>query len=384
MDELPAAVEQARRARSGVSRSPRRPRAGAVWRRIRSRFRGRVPARDIAVFARQFATMIQSGLSLAPSLGVLAEQAGNRRLAAVVREVRYDIEAGRTLAGALGEHPAVFNRLFVGMVAAGEAGGVLDTVLARLADSLERTDRLSRKVRGALVYPAVVLLVAACALVVLLEFVIPTFQELFAASDLPLPLPTRLVIGFSDNLRAYWWLPALLAAAAWIGLGRFRATPRGRLALDRAVLASPIVGSLCLKMAMVRFARTLGTLVASGVAILEALEITAASTGNRVVHDAVMNSRTSIAGGDTIAEPLRASGVFPPMVLQMIHVGEQTGGLDEMLAKIADFYDDEAGRSIEALLAAFEPAMVTLLGVVVGGMIVSMYLPIFDMINVVR
>ena len=340
--------------------------------------------RDIVVFARQFATMIQSGLPLAPSLGVLAEQTGNRRLAAVVGQVRYDIEAGRTLAGALGEHPAVFNQLFVSMVAAGEAGGVLDTVLARLADSLEKTDKLVRKVRGALIYPAVVLVVAALALLVLLEFVIPTFQEMFAASDLPLPLPTRLVIGLSEQLRALWWLPALIAVGAWIGVRRARATPRGRLVLDRVALAVPIAGQVRLKMVMARFTRTLGTLVASGVAILEALEITAAGTGNRVVHDAVMNARASIAAGHTIAEPLRESGVFPPMVVQMIHVGEQTGGLDEMLAKIADFHDDEVGRSVEALLAMFEPAVVTLLGIVVGGMIVSMYLPVFDMINVVR
>ena len=367
-----------------VSRPHRRPVGREGWRRILTRFGGRVPVRDIAVFARQFATMIQSGLPLAPSLGVLAEQGGNRTLARVVREVRYDIEGGRTLAGALGEHRAVFNQLFVSMVAAGEAGGVLDTVLTRLADALERADRLSRKVRGALIYPAVVVVVATCALLVLLEFVIPTFQEMFAASDLPLPLPTRLVIGLSESLRAYWWLPPLFAAGAWIGLRRVRASPRGRLALDRVLLASPVVGPLCLKMGIARFARTLGTLVGSGVAILEALQITAASTGNRVLDDAVMNSRTSIAGGDTIVEPLRVSGVFPPMVLQMIHVGEQTGGLDEMLAKIADFYDDEVGRSVEALLAVFEPAMVTLLGIVVGGMIVSMYLPIFDMINVVR
>ena len=383
MDELPPALRRARKAR-GAYGPHRRAVAREGWRRIRARLRGRVPARDIAVFARQFATMIQSGLPLAPSLGVLAEQAHNRTLSAVVRDVRYDVEAGRTLAGALGEHPAAFNQLLVGTVAAGEAGGVLDTVLARLADSLERTDRLSRKVRGALIYPAVVLLVAACALLVLLEFVIPTFQEMFAASDLPLPLPTRLVIGISEGLRAYWWLPPFLAVGAWIGLGRARATPRGRLFLDSALLASPVVGPLFLKMGMVRFARTLGTLVASGVAILEALEITAASTGNRVLHDAVINARASIAGGQTIVEPLRASGVFPPMVLQMIHVGEQTGGLDEMLAKIADFYDDEVGRAVEGLLAAFEPAMVTLLGIVVGGMIVSMYLPIFDMINVIR
>ncbi len=339
--------------------------------------------RDVVVFARQFATMIQSGLPLVPSLGVLAEQTGNRKLTAVVGEVRHDIESGRTLAGALGEHPAVFNQLFVSMVSAGEAGGVLDTVLARLADSLEKTDSLVRKVRGALVYPAVVLVVSAFAVLVLLEFVIPTFQEMFAAADIPLPLPTRIVIGLSEGMRAYWWLPALSAVGAWVGLRRARSTPAGRLVLDRVVLALPVVGKLHLKMMVARFTRTLGTLVGSGVAILEALEITASGTGNRVVHDAVMSARTSIAGGQTIAEPLRESGVFPPMVVQMIHVGEQTGGLDEMLAKIADFYDDEVGRSVEGLLAGFEPAMVTLLGIVVGGMIVSMYLPIFDMINVV-
>ena len=362
----------------------RRPAARSRWRRLLSRFQGRVPMRDIVVFARQFATMIQSGLPLVPSLRVLAEQTANRRLAAVVGEVRHDVEAGRTLAGALGEHPAVFSRLFVSMVTAGEAGGVLDTVLARLADSLEKSDSLARKVRGALVYPAVVLVVSALAVLVLLEIVIPTFQEMFAAAELPLPLPTRVVIGFSEGLRDYWWLPALLAVGAGTGLRRARATPRGRRVLDRLVLALPVVGHLHRKVAVARFARTLGTLVGSGVAILEALEITAAGTGNRVVQDAVMNSRTSIAGGRTIAGPLRESGVFPPMVPQMIHVGEQTGGLDEMLAKIADFYDDEVERSVEGLLAGFEPVMVTFLGVVVGGMIVSMYLPIFDMINVIR
>ena len=340
--------------------------------------------RDVVVFARQFATMIHSGLPLVPSLEVLAEQTDNRRLAVVLNEVRRDVEGGRTLAGALGEHPAVFNGLFVSMVAAGETGGVLDTVLARLAESLEEADRLARKVRGALVYPAVVLAVSALAVLVLLEFVIPTFQEMFASADLPLPLPTRVVIGLSEGARAFWWLPALCAAGGWIGLARARRTPRGRLTLDRLWLALPVVGALHRKTAMARFARTLGALVASGVAILEALEVTASGTGNRVVHDAVMGARASIAAGDTIAEPLRASGVFPPMVLHMIHVGEQTGGLDEMLAKIADFYDDEVGRAVESLLAGFEPAMVTLLGVVVGGMIVSMYLPVFDMINVVR
>ena len=340
--------------------------------------------RDVVVFTRQFATMIQAGLPLVSSLGVLEEQTGNQRLAAVAGDVRYDIESGRTLAGALGEHPAVFNRLYLSMVSAGEAGGVLDTVLARLADSLEKTDSLVRKVRGALIYPAVVLTVSALAVLTLLEFVIPTFQEMFEGADIPLPLPTRVVIGSSEWLRAWWWVPALCAATGVVGLRRARNTPRGRLVLDRVTLACPVIGDLQLKMVVARFARTLGTLVGSGVAILDGLEITAAGTGNRVVHDAVMNSRTSIAAGQTIAAPLRESGVFPGMVVQMIHVGEQTGGLDEMLAKIADFYDDEVGRSVEGLLAGFEPVMVTLLGIVVGGMIVAMYLPIFDMINVVR
>ena len=269
------------------------------------------------------------------------------------------------------------------MVSAGEAGGILDTILLRLATFLEKNDALARKIKGAMIYPAVIITVAVLAIIILLIFVIPTFQTMFASAGIPLPLPTRIVIGASAILQAYWW--AILGAAlAGVGLLKYTyGTPGGRLAIDKTMLRIPIMGDLLRKAAVARFTRTLGTLVSSGVSILEGLEITAKTAGNRVIHDAVMGSRASIAGGETISGPLKESGVFPPMVVQMINVGEQTGGLDEMLSKIADFYDDEVDTAVEALLAAMEPVMIVVLGVVVGGMIVAMYLPIFDMINAV-
>ena len=342
-----------------------------------------ITTRDIVIFTRQFATMINSGLPLVQSLDILAEQTENASLAKVLREVLYDVESGHTLAAAIAKHPKVFTELFCNMVAAGEAGGILDTILLRLATFLEKNDALLRKIKGAMVYPSVIFTVAGMAIVILLIFVIPTFQTMFESAGIPLPLPTRIVIGMSAFLQAYWW--------AWLGgiiggafaLRATYATPGGELAIDRILLSLPIIGDLQRKAAVSRFTRTLGTLVSSGVSILEGLEITAKTAGNRVIHDAIMRSRTSIAGGETIAGPLKESGVFPPMVVQMINVGEQTGGLDTMLTKIADFYDDEVDAAVEVLLAAMEPIMIVVLGVVVGGMIVAMYLPIFDMINAV-
>ena len=343
-----------------------------------------VSTRDIVIFTRQFATMINAGLPLVQSLDILAQQTENASLRRVIQDVLYDVESGHTLADAMGKHPKVFTDLFTNMVAAGEAGGILDTILLRLATFLEKNDALVRKIKGAMVYPGVIFSVAGAAVAILLIFVIPTFQQMFASAGIPLPLPTRIVIGMSAFLQAFWWLVIVGVIAAAFLLRAIAANPTGRLMLDRILLNMPVLGDLQRKAAVARFTRTLGTLVSSGVSILEGLEITAKTAGNRVIHDAVMGSRASIAGGETISGPLKESGVFPPMVVQIINVGEQTGGLDEMLSKIADFYDEEVDAAVEVLLKAMEPIMIVVLGVVVGGMIVSMYLPIFDMINAVQ
>jgi type IV pilus assembly protein PilC len=318
------------------------------------------------------------------SLDILAEQSENQHLRKVIQEVLYDVESGNTLADAMGKHHKVFTDLYVNMVAAGEAGGILDTILLRLATFLEKNDALVRKIKGAMIYPGVIFTVAGLAVTILLIFVIPTFQNMFESAGIPLPFMTQLVIDMSSFLKAYWWACGIGIILTGFIIRQVYATDGGQLFIDRILLNLPILGDLQRKAAVARFTRTLGTLVSSGVSILEGLEITAKTAGNRVIHDAVMGSRASIAGGETIAGPLKESGVFPPMVVQMINVGEQTGGLDEMLTKIADFYDEEVDAAVEALLAALEPVMIVVLGVIVGGMIVAMYLPIFDMINAVQ
>src|SRR5712691_11219788 len=309
----------------------------------------RVKTRDIVIFTRQFATMINAGLPLVQSLSILAAQTENKTLAGVTRAVVYDVESGNTLADAFSKHPKAFTDLYVNMVAAGEAGGILDTILLRLA-----------------------------------IFVIPTFQNMFASANLELPLPTRIVIGLSNFLIHFWWAMGLAIGGVIFAIKRYYATSAGRLQIDSLLLKAPVLGDVIRKSAVSRFTRTLGTLVSSGVSILEGLEITAKTSGNQVVHDAVMASRQSIAGGETIAAPLERSAVFPPMVISMIAVGEQTGGLDEMLSKIADFYDEEVDVAVTALLSLMEPVMIVILGVIVGGMVVAMYLPIFDMVNAVQ
>jgi type IV pilus assembly protein PilC len=347
-------------------------------------FGGGVKTRDIVVMTRQFATMINAGLPLVQAMDILAQQTENKVLADVLRQVVYDVESGMTLADALRKHPKAFSDLYVNMVAAGEAGGILDTILVRLAQFLEKNDAIVRKVKGAMVYPAVIMSVAGIAIAVLLIFVIPTFQSMFASVNLELPLPTRIVIGLSSLLTNYWW--AILGAVGGFVffLTRYYKTPPGRLQIDRLLLKIPVLGDVIRKSAVSRFTRTLGTLISSGVSILDGLEITARTAGNMVIHNAVMESRASIAGGETIAAPLAKSKVFPPMVISMIAVGEQTGGLDEMLSKIADFYDDEVDAAVSTLLSLMEPIMIVVLGVIVGGMVVAMYLPIFDMVNAVQ
>jgi type IV pilus assembly protein PilC len=344
----------------------------------------RIKTRDTVIFTRQFATMINAGLPLVQSLSILAQQTENKALAEVTRQVVYDVEAGNTLADAFSKHPKAFSDLYVNMVAAGEAGGILDTILLRLATFLEKNDALVRKVKGAMVYPGVIISVAVVAISVLLVFVIPTFQTMFASVNLQLPLPTRIVIGLSDILIHFWWALAGVIAAAVFAVRRWYASPQGRKQGDTLLLRAPVLGDLLRKSSVSRFTRTLGTLISSGVSILDGLEITAKTSGNRVIHDAIMESRQSIAGGETIAAPLEKSKVFPPMVISMIAVGEQTGGLDEMLTKIADFYDEEVDVAVSALLSLMEPLMIVVLGVIVGGMVVAMYLPIFDMMNAVQ
>jgi type IV pilus assembly protein PilC len=270
------------------------------------------------------------------------------------------------------------------MVAAGEVGGILDTILNRLAVFMDKNDALVRKVKGAMIYPMVILGVAGLCIVILLWKVIPVFRTMFDSVGMELPLPTQVVIGLSDFLTSFWWAILIGGGGLFFAFKQYYATSAGQLIIDRALLYVPVLGDVLRKSAVSRFTRTLGTLTSSGVSILDGLEITARTSGNRVVQDAIMNSRASIAGGDTISGPLKKSEVFPPMVISMISVGEQTGGLDEMLTKIADFYDDEVDAAVGGLLALLEPIMIVFLGVVVGGMIVAMYLPIFDMVNSVK
>ena len=371
-----AAITQLRRQRLAIVKITEEGKKGPK--------KGSIKMRDTVIFTRQFATMIGAGLPLVQALDILAKQTENKVLVGIVRQVLFDVESGHTVADALSKHPRAFSALYVNMVAAGEAGGILDTILNRLALFLEKTEALVRKVKSAMIYPSVILAVAVIAVIIMLIFVIPTFEEMFASVNLTLPLPTRVVIGASQLLQNYWWMMAGGAIATVLGVKRFYGTPGGKLRIDRLLLRIPVLGDVLRKSAVSRFTRTLGTLISSGVSILEGLEITAKTAGNRVVQDAIMASRSSIAGGETIAGPLAKSGVFPPMVTSMISVGESTGNLDEMLQKIADFYDDEVDVAVSGLLSLLEPIMIIFLGVAVGGMIMAMYLPIFDMVNAVQ
>ncbi len=341
-----------------------------------------VSVKDLCVFTRQFATMVNAGLPLVQCLDVLARQLTKPYFKQVVQQVMLDVEGGSTLADGLKRHPRAFSDLFTNMVAAGEAGGILDVILQRLAVYLEKADALHRKVKGAMMYPTIVLVVALSACIFMLVAIIPVFAKMFADFGGELPTPTRVVMGASDFLRAYWW--AVLAGVIGVvaSIKAYRKTTSGRLNIDKLLLRIPVLGDVLRKASVSRFTRTLGTLIGSGVPILQGLEITARTAGNMVIQGAIEKTSVSISQGDTIAEPLRSSNVFPPMVVQMISIGEQTGALDEMLGKIADFYDDEVDAAVEALTAAIEPIMIVVMGAMVGGMLVAMYLPIFKMASV--
>jgi len=314
-------------------------------------------------------------------LSILGDQTENPKLKSIVNSVRTDVEAGNTLADSLSKFPKIFSNLYVSMVQAGEAGGILDTIMLRLSEYLEKNDAIVRKIKGAMIYPAVVFTAAMGCVAILLIFVIPIFAGMFEEMGMELPLPTQIVVDLSNLLIRYWWLILGAIIGGIFGLKAYKKTDKGELALDTLMLKIPVLGDLIRKSSVARFTRTLGTLISSGVSILHGLEVTAKTSGNRVVHDAVMGSRASIAGGETITKPLKEAEVFPPMVIQMINVGEQTGGLDAMLLRDARSHGAAAATAVEALTAALEPIMIVFLGVIVGGMVVSMYLPIFDLIT---
>ena len=348
------------------------------------KFGGKVSDKELAIFTRQFSTMVDAGLPLVQCLNILAEQSDSKTLRGVTANVARQVEAGSTLADALRRHPRTFDDLFTNLVQVGETGGILDTVLQRLSQYIEKAAALKRKVKAAMIYPATIIGVAFLVVIFMLTFVIPTFASMFKGLGAELPLPTQIVLWCSDFVRSY----ILLIIAAIVGavymLRRYYKTENGKSAIDALLLKLPIFGTLIRKVAVARFTRTFGTLVSSGVPILEGLRITARTAGNKVVEKAVLQCRAAVTEGKTLAEPLRVSGVFPPMVTQMISVGEQTGALDAMLSKIADFYDDEVDTAVSTLTSLLEPIMIVFLGVVVGGLVVAMYLPIFKLVTLVK
>jgi type IV pilus assembly protein PilC len=346
-------------------------------------FGGRVTEKDIVVFTRQFATMIDAGLPLVQCLEILASQQENKVFKKALTEIRISVEGGLTFAAALKQHPKIFSSLYGNMVEAGEAGGILDTILNRLAVYMEKAMSLKKKVKTAMIYPSTIVTVAVLVVIFLLIFVIPTFKAMFEGFGATLPLPTQIVLEMSRIVRTYFLVGIGVVAGLVIALRWWYSTPGGRLTIDSLLLKSPIIGILIRKVAVAKFTRTLGTLISSGVAILDGLDITARTAGNKVIEGAVLRTRASIAEGKTIAEPLKASGVFPPMVVQMISVGEQTGALDAMLSKIADFYDDEVDTAVANLTSLLEPLLMVFLGVVIGGVVIAMYLPIFKLVQVV-
>jgi len=345
------------------------------------KFGGGVSQKEIAIFTRQFSVMIDAGLPLVQCLEILGSQQKNRVFQKVLFTVRQDVESGLNLADSLRKHPKVFNDLFCNMVAAGESGGILDTILQRLSTYIEKRVKLTAAVRSAMIYPVAVITIAIGVVVIILWKVIPTFAAMFAGLGAELPLPTQIVITLSNNLVRF--LPYIVVAgvAGVFAFRRYYATYSGKRVVDGIMLKLPVMGPLFQKIAVAKFCRTLSTLIASGVPILDGLEITAKTAGNAVIEDTIMAVRKAVESGLTVAQPLRESGKFPPMVVQMIGVGEQTGAMDTMLSKIADFYEDEVDQAVANLLTLMEPLMILFLGGTVGGIVIAMYMPLFAMIS---
>jgi type IV pilus assembly protein PilC len=345
------------------------------------KFGGGVAPQQIAIFTRQFSVMIDAGLPLVQCLEILGNQQENKTFKRVLIQIRQDVESGSNLADSMRKHPKVFNDLYTNMVAAGEAGGILDTILQRLATYIEKAVKLNSQVKSAMIYPVAVISIAVIVVAVILWKVIPVFASLFESLGAELPLPTRVVISLSNFIADFWWLIGILMVATWFSLKKYHQTYKGKRVLDGVLLKVPVLGILLRKIAVARFCRTLATLTASGVPILDGLQITARTAGNSVVEDAIMATRKSVEEGKTISEPLGDTEVFPPMVVQMIAVGEQTGALDTMLSKIADFYEDEVDIAVAGLMKLLEPILIAFLGVCIGGIVIAMYMPMFSLIG---
>jgi type IV pilus assembly protein PilC len=340
-----------------------------------------VGAKRIAIFTRQFSVMLDAGLPLVQCLEILGEQEEHRTFQAIINQTRSDVESGMSLADSMRKHPKAFDNLYTNMVAAGEAGGILDVILQRLAVYIEKVVRLNNQVKSALIYPVSVIVIAAAVVFVILKWVIPVFAQLFAGFSSEMPFITRLVIGASEFVGRYF--PFIIAVIVFgiVAINRWHKTPHGRRVLDGALLKIPVIGMLLRKIAVARFCRTLSTLTSSGVPILDGLEITAKTAGNAIIEDAIMAVRKSVEEGKSISEPLAQTKVFPVMVVQMINVGEQTGALDQMLSKIADFYEEEVDTAVAGLMKLIEPIMITILGVIIGTIVTAMYLPLYDLLT---
>ena len=379
-NDRPTAVTQLR-ARGVVATSVQERTAKPVGMK---KIGGKVKDKHLAIYTRQFSTMVDAGLPIAQCLSILAEQSESKVLRDVTGKIAHEVEGGVTLAESFRKYPKVFNDLFTNMLQVGESGGVLDVVLQRLSVYIEKAAKLKSKVKGAMVYPATIISVAVLVIIFMMIFVIPTFAKMFEGMGAELPLPTAIVMWLSEFTQKYILVMVGVGAGVIYAIKRYYNTEQGSSVIDAFLLKVPVIGMLIRKVAVARFTRTLGTLISSGVPILEGLLITARSAGNRVVEKTVMQARTAVTSGRTLSEPLKGSTVFPPMVVHMINVGENTGALDQMLSKIADFYDDEVDTAVTALTALLEPIMIVFLGVVVGGLVVAMYLPIFRLVTLIK
>jgi type IV pilus assembly protein PilC len=381
-DTMDAAIAALRREQIQVTRiDPAKVAAPPKEARAKKAAGKAAPSKNLAIFTRQFSVMIDAGLPLVQCLDILGKQEPHKGFSEAILTVRSDVESGAALADAMKKHPKSFDPLYSNMIAAGEAGGILDTILKRLAVYIEKNVKLKGQVKSAMIYPCAVIIIAAVVVAAILWKVIPTFAQLFAGLGAQLPLPTRVVIAASDGLVAYGWIVVIALGGIGYGVKQYYDTPAGRYQIDGILLKMPILGLILRKIAVARFCRTLSTLLSSGVPILDGLDITAKTAGNAIVEEAIQKTRASIERGETVSAPLRETNVFPSMVVQMINVGETTGALDAMLSKIADFYEEEVDTAVAGLLTLMEPIMIAVLGGIVGGIVIAMYMPIFDLIS---